>query len=168
MSTLFRTDEKTCGVCGQPGGQIVQGVSLCNTHAPIARRLESLHAAQTDSTVDVVGRRSEAPRDYHSGGYKRPFAVVPPDSVEYVSRHVAVTFHDLPIWSVEALFHRVHSTLSQPDVAGWGATLTIEYDSLDDRQYALLHDFGHTLWTEVTFEEKEAKIYPARSERGDE
>lgn len=94
--------------------------------------------------------------------------MVPPDSVEQVSRHVKVTFHDLPIWGVEALFHRVHSTLGKPDISGWGATLTIEYDSLDDLEYAKLLEFEHMLWTLVTFETGEARIYPARSEVSEE
>ncbi len=153
-------DDRVCGVCGQDGGQKVGGVNLCADHAAIARRLENLKAAQTDSTVDLIGRRSQGPRDDHSGGYKRPFDVVPPDSVEQVRRDVKVTFHNLPIWGVEPLFQRVHKELGQPNVDGWGATLYIEYSGLEDLEYARLLDFQESLWTEVEIDLTKVRIHP--------
>ena len=167
MSGHFSKDSP-CGICGEPGGQMVGGVSLCGDHAPIARRLENLQAGKENPNTDLTGRRSKAPRDYYRGGYKRPFAVVPPDSVEQVSRAVKANFHDLPIWGVEALFHRVHSELGRPDIVDWGATLTVKYDSLDDTQYAKLLEFESNLWSLVTFEFGEARIYPLPSERREE
>ena len=49
--------------------------------------------------------RAKAQDDDHEAGYKRPFTVVPNDSLEYVARDVTATFEDVPIWAVQALFH---------------------------------------------------------------
>lgn len=64
MSVTSFDERPTCGVCGQPGGQMVGGVSLCGDHAPIARRLENLQAGKDNPNADFIGRRSKAPRDY--------------------------------------------------------------------------------------------------------
>ena len=60
--------------------------------------------------------RSKAPGDEHDGGYKRPFTVVPEDSLEQVARDVVATFEDVPVWGVAEFFQRVHKELGSPDV----------------------------------------------------
>jgi len=115
---------------------------------------------QVDDTK--IGLRSHDVRDSHKGGHKRPFDVVPDDSLEQVHRDVTVSASDLPFWAVETLFHRIHSELGKPDLDGWGATLVIKYSGLDEHQYAKLIELREVLWTDFDVETTETRLYPPR------
>lgn len=136
--TTRTPDPPQCGVCGSKGDIQHNGLNLCHEHWAVASRLEKLNAAQTDSTVDPTGLRSHGPRDDQEGGYKRPFDVVPDDSLERVKRDVTVTFEEVPFWAVEYLFHRVHVEMGRADLDGWEAKLVIDYSNLSESEYARL------------------------------
>ena len=151
-----------CSVCGSKGDIQHNGLNLCHEHWAVASRLETLTAAQTDSTVDLTGLRSHGPRDDHEGGHKRRFAVVPNDSLERVSRDVTVTFDEVPFWAVEHLFHRVHTELGRPDLDGWAAKLVINYSLLDESTYARLHKLRDLFWMDFEIETTKTRLYPPR------
>lgn len=109
-----------------------------------------------------IGLRSHAVRDDHKGERKRPFDMVPDDSLEQVHRDVTVSAEGLPFWAVETLFHRIHSELGKPDLNGWGATLAIKYSGLDEDQYAKLIELRELLWTDFDVETTETRLYPPR------
>lgn len=134
----------------------------------IAYRLDKLRAAQTDPTVDLTGRMSHGPRDSHKGGYKRPFDVVPDDSLEQVARDVTLSVFDVPIWGVEALFQRIHTDLGKPNIDSWGATLIIKYSGLDDAEYRKVAELGDQIWMVVEHEVTETRLYPPRNQRREE
>lgn len=63
-----------------------------------------------------------------------------------VTRTVKVEIADIPIWSVDALFHRIHRELERPNVSGEiSATLVINYD-LTETQYEALKEFADKIW----------------------
>ena len=147
---------------GQQSREEVNGVRLCNEHASIARRLENLVAAQTDDSVDLIGRVSSGPRDSFSGGRKRPFDVVPENSIEQISRDVTITVDHIPMWSAQELFRRIHSELGSPDIDEWYASVTIKYTHLDESQYERLHSLDDELWVGLNIHTTEARLYPPR------
>lgn len=115
---------------------------------------------QADNTK--IGLRSHAVRDDHKGGYKRPFDVVPDDSLEQVRQDVTVTFNDVPFWAVEALFHRVHTEMGRADLNGWEAKLVIHYSGLSEQQMARLVELRDVLWTDFDIDVTETRLYPPR------
>ena len=151
-----------CEVCGSKGDIQHNGLNLCHEHWAVASRLEKLTAAQTDSTVDLTGLRSQGPRDDHDGGHKRPFAVVSDDSLERVARDVTATFSDVPFWAVETLFHRVHVEMGRADLDGWEAKLVINYSNLDESEYERLLELRDLMWTDFEVETTKTRLYPPR------
>ncbi len=155
-----------CGVCGQAFWTEHGGIPLCRDHSAVDYRLGKLREAQTDPAVDLTGKRSQGPRDSHDGGFRRPFDVVPEDSLERVTRDVTATFGSVPMWGVEALFERLHKELGKPDIDEVGAQLVVKYSGLDEEQYAQLFllrehwDFGMNLEIDVT----QTRLYVPREQ----
>ncbi len=160
-----KLDPYLCWVCGQKSREEINGVRLCNEHAAVARRLEKLEAAQTDDGIDLRGRLSNGPRDSHKGGYKRPFDVVPEDSLENVSRDVTVNVDHIPMWAAQELFRRIHTELGKPDIDEWHASITIKYSGLDEGQYERLHSLDDELWVGLNIHTTETRIFKPLSER---
>lgn len=76
----------------------------------------------------------------------------------HVTRSVKVEIADLPIWSVDALFHRIHHELDKPNVSGKiSATLVIHYD-LTEAQYEALGEFGDKIWQPIEIELLDERI----------
>ena len=153
-----------CGVCGVEGDIEYNGLHLCHEHWAVASRLEKLTAAQTDSAVNLNGLRSRDPRDDYEGGHKRPFAVVPDDSLEHVARDVTVTFDEVPFWAVEHLFHRVHTELGKPDLDSWAAKLVINYSLLGETEYARLLELRDLFWMDFGIDVTKTRLYPPYKE----
>ena len=149
-----------CGVCGSEAYTEYNGLHLCHEDWAVACRLEALTAAQTDSSVKPIGYLSRGPRDDHEGGHKRPFSVVPDDSLEQVRRDVTVTFDEVPFWAVEHLFHRVHTELGKPDLDGWAAKLVINYSLLDETEYARLLELRDLFWMDFEIDVTKTRLYP--------
>jgi hypothetical protein len=104
--------------------------------------------------------RSKAKGDAHDEGYKRPFTVVPDDSLERVNRDVTATFEDVPIWAVQALFHQVHDRLGRPDVGEVKAHLIVEYSNMSEGEYQMLLDFRDLFWTHIELDVTKTRPYP--------
>lgn len=138
------TDNR-CGVCGQEGNIEPYSIVLCHGHAVLNRRLRSLEAGKQGLETDLTGRRAVSGRGDYKDGFKRRFAVVLEANLEQVMRDVTLTFEDVPIWGVEALFHRIHMELDRPDVEDVEAKLIIKYTGLDESQDERLTAL-HALW----------------------
>jgi len=152
--------DNRCGVCGREGNLEPYGVVLCHEHAVLNRRLRSLEAKRQGHETDLLGRRALSGRDNYSGGYERRFSVVPEVSLEQVFRDVTLTLEDVPMWGVEALFHRIHAELGRPDVGGVEATLTIKYTGLDESQDARLTALRELWGLNLQLETTETRLYP--------
>lgn len=70
----------------------------------------------------------------------------PEGTAPRVTREVIVTFNDLPLWGVDALFHRVHTHLDKPNVEGKITASLSLYYSLNEEQYRLLEALSDQIW----------------------
>ncbi len=111
--------------------------------------------------------RSKAQGDDHEDGYKRPFTVVPDDSLEYVARDVTATFEDVPIWAVQALFHQVHDRMGRPDVGEVKAHLVVKYSNMSEGEFQQLLDFRDLFWMHIELDVSKARLYPTRQALGE-
>lgn len=150
----------SCGVCNKDTNNVEGGLYLCYEHAAVARRVAKLKTAQTP--FDLIGSRSHGERNSNDGigGRRTTYDIVPEGDIERVSRDVQVEISDVPIWSVEALFQRLHAELGRPDITAASAKLVIRYEGLDDQDYARLTTLGNTLWADIEFEVVKTRIYP--------
>lgn len=112
--------------------------------------------------------RSKAPGDDHDGGHKRPFTVVPDDSLELVRRDVTATFHDVPLWGVAELFARVHKELGSPDVDKVSVALTVEYGNLNEEECEKLTELQNLFWMHINIDVTKTRLYPSRDSRANE
>ena len=112
--------------------------------------------------------RSKALGDEHDGGYKRPFAVVPEDSLERVARDVAATFEDVPVWGVAEFFQRVHKELGSPDVGKVSVSLTVEYENLSEEEYENLSELQNKFWMLINMDVTKTRLYPSPASRATE
>ena len=112
--------------------------------------------------------RSKAPGDEHDGGYKRPFTVVPDESLEQVRRDVTATFHDVPLWSVAELFARVHKEMGSPDVGEVSAALTVEYGNLTEEEFEQLTELQNRFWMHINIDVTKTRLYPSREGQANE
>ena len=95
------------------------------------------------------------------GVYDLPPRVIPQvegGTADRVFRDTTVTFEHLPLWSVDALFRRVHLELGMPNVDEVEAELIIKYIGLDEERFALLDSLADRLWTFPRFEVTRERI----------